>query len=74
MLLKIPAPDSLSSILGIIIVLSVIPVYNAKETLPTEKIHERQMKEHINEIGELVRKSEKKEIVCHFRFFVQIRY
>ena len=60
MLLNIVAPaNSLSSVLSIIIILSVIPVLRAKETLAGEKITERKMKEHINNIGKLVLESKK---------------
>lgn len=58
MLLDIVAPaDSLSSVLMIILFLSIIPVTRANDTLASEKIRERKMKEHIEKICKVVKES-----------------
>jgi MFS family permease len=58
MLLDIVAPaDSLSSVLMIILFLSIIPVTRANDTLASEKIRERKMKEHIEKICKVVQES-----------------
>lgn len=60
MLLNIDAPaNSLSSVLSIILFLSVIPVLRARETLAEEKIVQRKMREHLENIGKVVQESKK---------------
>ena len=54
------AASLLSQILGIILFLSIIPVLRAKETLSSQKIQERKMKHHVDEIRKLVQKSKEK--------------
>jgi MFS family permease len=49
--------SSFSQIFSIILFLSIIPVLRAKETLPVQKIQEREMKEHVKKIGKLVKES-----------------
>lgn len=51
--------SSISLILGVIVFLSIIPVFRARETLSTQKIQERKMKEHLSKIEELVQESKK---------------
>lgn len=53
--------SSFSQILSIIVLVSIIPVLRAKETLSTQKIRERKMKEHLNKIRELMQESKKKD-------------
>jgi MFS family permease len=51
--------SSFSQLLSIILFLSIIPVLRAKETLPKQKIIEREMKEHIEKIEKIVQESKK---------------
>ena len=50
----------LTAILSVVILLSVIPVIRAPETLPQQNIQERKFKEHIEKVGKLVEESKKK--------------
>jgi MFS family permease len=50
---------SFSQILSIIVILSIIPVLRAKETLPESKTRERKMKEYVNKVGELIEETKK---------------
>jgi MFS family permease len=51
--------SSFSLIVSVIVFLSIIPVFRARETLSTQKIQERKMKEHLNKIEELIQESKK---------------
>jgi MFS family permease len=54
------APASpLSLVLSIILFAAIFPILRASETLPEEKIRSRQMKEHMNKVGELVEEFKK---------------
>jgi MFS family permease len=46
--------SSFSQILGFIVVLTIIPVWRAKETLPDIKMRERRFKEYVKKVGKLV--------------------
>lgn len=50
-------PQILSPILTIVLFLSIIPVLQAKETLPEQKKNERRIKEYIDKVGKVVQKS-----------------
>jgi MFS family permease len=54
----VPA-NSLSSILSIVILVSVIPVLRAAETLPETKARARKLREHLDKVGKLVQESKK---------------
>lgn len=43
-----------SQILSIIMFIAIIPLLRAKETLPSKKVDERKMKEHLQKVGETV--------------------
>ncbi len=49
----------LSPILTVIIFVSVIPIFYASETLPEDKILEKQLKEHIKKVRKIVEESRK---------------
>jgi MFS family permease len=55
----IPAANTLSPVLSIIVFASIIPVFVAKETLSAKKIRERRMKEYLEKVGKLVIESRK---------------
>jgi MFS family permease len=50
-----------SQILSLIVLLSIIPVLRAKETLSTQKIRDRKMKEYADKIEDLLQESKKKD-------------
>ena len=54
------SPSVLSPVLSIMIFLSIIPVLYASETLPESRIRERELKEHLKKVGDLVSDSGKK--------------
>jgi MFS family permease len=56
----IPA-NTISSFLSIAVILSVIPVYRAAETLPETKIRERKMQQHLKKVSEIIKESEETE-------------
>jgi MFS family permease len=56
--LSIPA-NTLSSVLSIVVILSIIPVWRAPETLPESKIREKQLKRHMDKIGKIIKESKK---------------
>jgi MFS family permease len=47
----------LTAILSVVILLSVIPVLRAVETLPQQKIQERKLQEHIRKVEKIVKES-----------------
>jgi hypothetical protein len=58
--LSFPA-NVLSSILSIVVLLSIIPVWKAPETLPEENLRAKKLKRHIDKIGKLIEESKKKQ-------------
>lgn len=46
--------SSISQLFSLILFLSIVPILLAKETLPREKVHDRQMKEHLENIEKLI--------------------
>jgi MFS family permease len=52
-------PATFSQILSLIIFLSIIPLWLAKESLPESKMHARRMKEYLNKVGKLVEETKK---------------
>lgn len=57
-------PESASSIAQIffvLIIFSIIPVLRAKETLPEEKRKDRELREHLKRVGEIVSESDKNQ-------------
>jgi len=53
---SLPA-NSLSQLLSIVVLLSVIPVFRAPETLPEAKLRARKLMDHIKKVGKLVEKT-----------------
>jgi MFS family permease len=53
--------SALSWILTSLIFLSIVPIYIAKDTLKEEKIQERQIKEYVKKVGELIDDSKRTE-------------
>ncbi len=51
---------AISQVISLMLFLSIIPVYIAKETLPEKIIRERRIREHIAKVLKLVQESEKK--------------
>ena len=51
--------SKLFPIISIFLFLAVIPILVAQETLPSNKIKERKMKKHLQEIGKLIEESKK---------------
>lgn len=58
--LTVPA-STLSRFLSIAILLSVVPVFRASETLPESKMRERKLKQHVEKVRKLVEESRKGE-------------
>ena len=58
--ITVPA-NTISSFLSIALLVSVIPVIRASETLPFSKIHARKLREHIEKVGKLVKESKQTE-------------
>ena len=50
---------TLSSVLSILLFVSILPILRASETLPKKKMRSRQMKEHLDKVGELVEEFKK---------------
>lgn len=46
--------SSFSQILSVILFVAIVPLLRAKETLPSRKVDERKMKEHLRKVGEAV--------------------
>jgi MFS family permease len=46
--------SSISQLFSLFLFLSIIPILLAKETLPAEKVRDRKMKEHLENIGKLI--------------------
>ena len=53
-----PPVNILSPILSVILILSLIPIWYASETLPATKIKERRLSEHLKKVGELISESD----------------
>ena len=53
---KVPT-GLISPILSVIIFASIYPVLRASETLPTNKINARKLKEHLKKVGKLIKES-----------------
>lgn len=51
---------SVTQLLSLLIYLSIIPVWRAKETLPETKMRERKLKDYTEKVGEIVQKSRKR--------------
>lgn len=49
--------SSISQLFSLILFLSIVPILLAKETLPREKVHDRQMKEHLENIERLIKEN-----------------
>jgi MFS family permease len=49
--------SSISQLFSLILFLSIIPILLSKETLPREKMHDRQMKEHLEKIEKLIKEN-----------------
>jgi hypothetical protein len=58
-LIRVISATSFSQILSVILFISIVPVMKAKETLTEGKKRERKIKEHIEQVGKLVRDYEK---------------
>lgn len=54
-------PSSFSQIMTVLLFLSIIPVYRAKETLSESRVRARKMKEHLNRVEKLVKDAKKPE-------------
>ncbi|MCW3998565.1 MAG: MFS transporter [Candidatus Bathyarchaeota archaeon] len=54
------APSAFSQVLSVLLVLSIIPVMLAKETLQESKIRKRKMKEYTDKLGKILQESKEK--------------
>jgi MFS family permease len=51
-------PNVIASILALVLFVAVLPILNAPETLPKEKIRSRRFREHLKKVRELVEEEE----------------